>query len=85
MVLNVSKKLKMDPPRLKMKKSKLPQISIITTGGTITSRVDYRTGAVYALSKPEELLASIPEVSDIANLKILNPFSMMSEDMGIKE
>ncbi|UCD04444.1 MAG: Glu-tRNA(Gln) amidotransferase subunit GatD [Candidatus Woesearchaeota archaeon] len=80
-----SKKHKIDPPRLKMKKSKLPQISIITTGGTITSRVDYRTGAVYALSKPEELLASIPEVSDIANLRILNPFSMMSEDMGVKE
>ena len=80
-----SKKLKTNAPTLKIKKSKLPKISIITTGGTITSRVDYRTGAVYALSKPEELLASIPEVSDIANLTILSPFRMMSEDMGVNE
>ena len=34
---------------------KKPQVSIITTGGTITSKVDYRTGGVTSLTKPDEL------------------------------
>lgn len=38
----------------------LPYIPFIVTGGTISSRVDYRTGAVRAYEKPEELLDLIP-------------------------
>jgi len=67
-------------PTLKGKKN-LPRIAVVTTGGTITSRVDYKTGAVHALTKPEELLAQIPELSKLANLEIVAPFSIMSEDM----
>ncbi len=81
-----SKKLKTSAPikfpSIKLEKNpKLPNISLITTGGTITSKVDYKTGGVYALSKPEELLAQIPEISKVTNLKIINPFNVMSEDM----
>jgi glutamyl-tRNA(Gln) amidotransferase subunit D len=61
--------------------SKLPNITIITTGGTITSRVDYKTGAVHPLTKPEELIASVPELSNLANIKLISPFSKLSEDM----
>jgi glutamyl-tRNA(Gln) amidotransferase subunit D len=82
--IGATKALKAPTFKAKAKKS-LPTILIITTGGTITSRVDYRTGAVHALSKPEELLASVPELSKIANLKVLNPFNVMSEDMTSKE
>ncbi len=72
-------------PEYKLERSNLPKISLITTGGTITSRVDYKTGAVHPLSKPEELLLSIPELKDICNIeKISQPFSILSEDMTPK-
>jgi glutamyl-tRNA(Gln) amidotransferase subunit D len=61
--------------------SKLPNITIVTTGGTITSKVDYKTGAVSPLTKPEELIANVPELTKLANIKIISPFSKLSEDM----
>jgi glutamyl-tRNA(Gln) amidotransferase subunit D len=68
-------------PKIKSKTG-LPNISIITTGGTITSKVDYRTGAVHSLIKPEELIANIPELAKLANIKIVSPFSKWSEDLS---
>ena len=66
--------------------SKKPKIALIMTGGTIISRVDYRTGGVYALEKPEELLTNIPELKNIVNIEnILTPFKKMSEDLNYKD
>ncbi|MEM5778461.1 MAG: Glu-tRNA(Gln) amidotransferase subunit GatD [Candidatus Aenigmatarchaeota archaeon] len=65
---------------------KKPKISILMTGGTIISRVDYRTGGVYALEKPEELLTNIPELKNIVYIKdVLSPFRKMSEDFDYKD
>ena len=74
-------------PTVQVKENKsLPNISLIATGGTIGSRVDYKTGAVHMLMKPEELLANVPELSSIANLKkISRPFAIASEDMSYIE
>jgi len=76
-----------DFPKYKPKiNPKLPSISILSTGGTITSRVDYKTGAVFPLKTPEELLLSVPELLDIVNIKqIKQPFSILSEDMTLKQ
>ena len=63
----------------------LPRISMIYTGGTIGSRIDYKTGGVYMLTKPEELLFDVPEVSKIANIVIEPLFSIASEDMSYLE
>ena len=63
----------------------LPRISMIYTGGTIGSRIDYKTGGVYMLTKPEELLFDVPEVSKIANIDIEPLFSIASEDMSYLE
>lgn len=72
------KKLKFDPAK--------PSVSLIATGGTIASRVDYKTGGVYMLMKPEEFLLNIPELHEIANFKkILNPLNKASEDMDYKD
>ncbi len=61
---------------------RLPGVSLITTGGTITSRVDYETGGVVSLMSPEELLSLVPELADIVFLReVRNPFNEMSEDM----
>ncbi len=59
-----------------------PTLAIISTGGTIASKVDYKTGGVSALEKPEELLTNVPELANIVNVTaILSPFRKMSEDM----
>lgn len=63
-------------------KENLPGISVITTGGTIVSKLDYATGAVKWLSKPGELFAIAPKMLDIVNInKIEVPFTIGSENM----
>ena len=76
-------KTKLSP--LKFDSSK-PKVSLISIGGTIASRVDYKTGGVYAIEKPEEFLHNVPELAGIVNLhKCHIPFTKMSEDMNHKD
>ena len=51
------------------KNKNLPKISILHTGGTIASKVDYKTGGVVALFEVEDLLRMVPELEKIANVK----------------
>ncbi len=60
---------------------KLPTISILHTGGTVASKVDYETGAVTARFTPEEILAMFPEIREIANIKSRLIRNMWSQDM----
>ncbi len=55
-----AKKPEFRPPPLPPVKEGLPKVSIISTGGTIASRVDYVTGGVYAAMSSRDLLASSP-------------------------
>ncbi|MDD5022749.1 MAG: Glu-tRNA(Gln) amidotransferase subunit GatD [Candidatus ainarchaeum sp.] len=57
------------------------EISILGCGGTISSKVEYKTGAVYPLIKPKELLKVFPEISKISTIKTKSVFSLLSEDM----
>ncbi len=66
-------KQKIDPTK--------PKVSIIATGGTIASKVDYRTGGVIPITTSEELVDSIPELKNIANIDARIVLSMFSEDM----
>ena len=61
--------------------SDLPKVTIIHTGGTIASKVDYATGAVVARFEPEELLASLPELSNIAQIHAVKISNMWSDDV----
>jgi len=66
---------------LKFDKNK-PEVSLVATGGTIGSRVDYQTGGVTGLMNPKEFLHNVPELADVINLgKIISPLTKMSEDM----
>tara|TARA_Y100000310_G_scaffold86148_1_gene82993 strand:+ start:1322 stop:2575 length:1254 start_codon:yes stop_codon:yes gene_type:complete len=56
-------------------------ISILHTGGTVASKVDYETGGVIAHFTPEDLLEMVPELEKIANIKTELVSEMMSEDM----
>jgi len=74
----IGKKIKIE--KLKPDPNK-PNISILSTGGTIASKVDYKTGGVTPLETPEELIYSVPELGKIANIKFRQVFQMFSEDM----
>jgi glutamyl-tRNA(Gln) amidotransferase subunit D len=60
---------------------KLPTISILHTGGTIASKVDYRTGGVYNAFSPSDLITMFPELNDIANLESELISNMWSDDL----
>jgi len=60
---------------------KLPKISILHTGGTIASRIDYRTGAVEASFEPNDLIAMYPELGEKANIDSVFLSNMWSDDL----
>lgn len=59
----------------------LPKISILHTGGTIASKVDYKTGGVSARFTEQELLGMFPELKNIASISSKLIRNMFSEDM----
>ncbi|CAI8155836.1 MAG: L-asparaginase 1 [Methanobacteriota archaeon] len=61
--------------------AQLPKVTIIHTGGTIASKVDYETGAVVARFEPEELLASVPEILEYAQIDTIKLGNMWSDDI----
>ena len=61
---------------------KLPNVKLFGTGGTIASRLDYRTGAVIPAFSPGELYGAVPELADICNLTTEKVFAVFSENMG---
>ena len=56
-------------------------IAVLGTGGTIASYVDYRTGAVHPAVTAEELVFSVPELLDVANIRARVVYSIYSENM----
>lgn len=60
----------------------LPSVKLFGTGGTIASRLDYRTGAVIPAFSPGELYGAVPELADICNLTTEKVFAVFSENMG---
>ena len=63
------------------KNDSLPNILLLSTGGTIASKIDYRTGAVTPVLTAEELNSSVPELSKIANIETKVLFSEYSENI----
>lgn len=59
----------------------LPLVAILGTGGTIASRVDYRTGAVQPALTAEDLYRTVPELSRIARIRTNVLFNELSENL----
>ena len=59
-----------------------PNVTLFGTGGTIASRLDYRTGAVIPAFSPGELYGSVPELADVCNLRTEKLYAVFSENMG---
>jgi glutamyl-tRNA(Gln) amidotransferase subunit D len=59
----------------------LPNLSIISTGGTIASKIDYRTGAVTSQFDAEDIIDAIPSLAELANIKGALLYNILSENM----
>jgi glutamyl-tRNA(Gln) amidotransferase subunit D len=69
-------------PSLPAQKPGLPKVTIVSTGGTIASKVDYRTGAVKPALSAEDLYSVVPELADVAEIEATILFSLFSENIG---
>ena len=63
----------------------LPKVSIMSTGGTIVSKIDYRTGAVRSALDAEDLYSVVPEIANLADIDARVLCSIFSENIGPKE
>jgi len=72
------------PPPLPKPKKELPKVAIVSTGGTIASRVDYRTGGVRSALSANDLYSVVPELSEIAMINTEILFSIFSENITAK-
>ena len=63
------------------KREGLPNVRVLGTGGTIASRIDYKTGAVHPAFTAEELAKAVPEIFEIANITPELIMNILSEDM----
>jgi glutamyl-tRNA(Gln) amidotransferase subunit D len=62
-------------------KKDLPDLSIISTGGTIASRIDYRTGSVTSQFDASDILMAIPELAKVAHYRTIPLATILSENM----
>ncbi len=58
-----------------------PWIALLTTGGTIASRVDYETGGVRPVKEEREILEFFPELESSGKVRIVPVFDRLSEDL----
>ena len=59
----------------------LPKLLLVSTGGTIASKVDYRTGGVTPALTAAELYYTVPELAEVANIDTEVLFSEYSENL----
>lgn len=77
----ISEKKEVEPVERTVKKKGNPKVTILGTGGTIASKIDYKTGAVHPSFSTEDLVSAVPELLDIADLDTKVLFNILSENM----
>ncbi len=79
-----------DKPKIGWDKDEIPHddskqnISIISTGGTVSSVIDYKTGAVHPAFTASDLVKANPELLDYANYNVKALYNILSENMQPK-
>jgi glutamyl-tRNA(Gln) amidotransferase subunit D len=61
----------------------LPKILLLSTGGTIASKIDYRTGGVTSILNASDLYSIFPEISNYASIYPEFLFNEYSENLHI--
>ncbi|MCS6783677.1 MAG: Glu-tRNA(Gln) amidotransferase subunit GatD [Candidatus Caldarchaeum sp.] len=72
------------PPPPPQPSQNLPKVAIVNTGGTIASRIDYRTGGVKPALSASDLVSIVPEIAEIANVSAEILMQVVSENMTPK-
>ncbi len=80
--LTEARKPSFNPPPPPQPKENLPRVMIISTGGTIASRIDYRTGGVRAALSAADLISIVPEIAEIANVSAEVLMQVYSENLN---
>ena len=81
-IISKGEQPKIELPPLEIKENpENPNISIISTGGTVASIIDYKTGAVHPAFSADDLLRANPELMDQANINGKAIFNILSENM----
>ncbi|MCI4330472.1 MAG: Glu-tRNA(Gln) amidotransferase subunit GatD [Thermoplasmata archaeon] len=57
-------------------------VALLTTGGTIASRVDYRTGGVRPVREESEILSFYPDLSRDGPVHVIPVFDRLSEEIS---
>jgi len=84
--ITILEKAKQEKQQAELKQSgKKPIIDFIITGGTISSKLDSKTGGVKDLTNPKEFFSTYPEIFEMADIRIKNPFMKWSENMDSKD
>jgi len=73
-------KIHHDPIDIEKNPNKM-DISIISTGGTVSSKIDYKSGAVHPAFMAEDLIRANPELLDLANFEVKSLYNILSENM----
>lgn len=73
-------KIELSPVDIKEDPAK-KNISIISTGGTVASIIDYETGAVHPAFTADDMLRANPELAELANIKGKAILNILSENM----
>jgi glutamyl-tRNA(Gln) amidotransferase subunit D len=70
------------PKKKITQKPGLPKVSMLSTGGTIASRVEYKTGGVFPVMSADEILEAVPELLGLVKIVDLKQISqILSEDI----
>jgi len=83
-IIEKQKQVKGDGGELKSS-GKKPVIDFYLTGGTISSKLDPKTGGNTWLIDAKELFGVYPEIFEIADVRVKSPFMKASEDMDYKD
>jgi glutamyl-tRNA(Gln) amidotransferase subunit D len=83
-VLEKKKIEKKDEGKFELSHQK-PVIDFILTGGTISSKLDPKTGGVKWLIDAKELFSMYPEIFEIADVRVYSPFMKASENMDSRD
>lgn len=70
------------PAQVPEKETHKGEVAILGCGGTIASKVEYKTGAVFPAISPSELKKAFPKLEEISTIHAKSLFSIFSEDMN---
>ncbi|MGZ7136465.1 MAG: Glu-tRNA(Gln) amidotransferase subunit GatD, partial [Methanobacterium sp.] len=81
-LINKGEKPKIELKHFDVEKDTLKRdISILSTGGTVASVIDYKTGAVHPAFTADDLIRANPELMEHANIKGNAVLNILSENM----